>query len=141
MNIIILSNARLGILDHNAFKSYKFCFQIENDNRKYVLCTKSAEDRDMWVLAIQGQIELSKDNKFVGEVNTFILQKEKDIAHRDMNLIRKIFNTKNIIYNPVQPILLAFVNDHFICELLPHLTQYMSLASEREYRRQALAKA
>lgn len=58
-----------------------------------------------------------------------------------MNLIRKIFNTKNIIYNPVQPILLAFVNDHFICELLPHLTQYMSLASEREYRRQALAKA
>jgi hypothetical protein len=37
-------------------------------------------------------------------------------------LIQRIFKAKNIIFNPVQPILLAFMNDHFIGELLPHLT-------------------
>jgi hypothetical protein len=75
------------------------------------------------------------------DINQTIAAKEKEIAQRDMNLVRKIFNAKNIIYNPVQPILLAFVNDHFISELLPHLTQYINLASEREYQRQAEAKA
>ena len=41
----------------------------------------------------------------------------------------------------MQPILLSFINDHFISELLPNLTQYQSLASQPEYQRQALEKA
>jgi hypothetical protein len=45
------------------------------------------------------------------------------------------------VNNPVQPILLSFINDHFISELLPNLTQYQSLASQLEYQRQALEKA
>jgi hypothetical protein len=58
-----------------------------------------------------------------------------------MVMVQKIFKPKNIIFNPVQPILLDFINDHFISELLPHLTQYLNLAGERDYQRQALEKA
>jgi len=50
-------------------------------------------------------------------------------------MVQKIFKPKNIIFNPVQPILLDFINDHFISELLPHLTQYLNLAGEKEYQR------
>ncbi len=59
----------------------------------------------------------------------------------DMVLVQKIFKPKNIIFNPVQPILLDFINDHFISELLPHLTQYLNLSSEKDYQKQALEKA
>ena len=51
-----------------------------------------------------------------------VRQREKEIAQREMNLVQKIFKLKNIIFNPVQPVLLEFINDHFIGELLPHLT-------------------
>ena len=52
-----------------------------------------------------------------------------------MVLIQKIFKPKNIIFNPVQPILLEFVNDPFISELLPNLTKYMLLVREPTYQR------
>jgi hypothetical protein len=58
-----------------------------------------------------------------------------------MAMIQKIFKGKNIIFNPIQPILLDFIGDPFISELLPHLTQFISLASESQYTRQAMAKA
>ena len=74
-------------------------------------------------------------------MNQFISLKEKEIAQRDFLLIQKIFKPKNIIFNPVQPVLLEFVNDPFINELLPNLTQYISLVREKEYQRQALEKA
>jgi hypothetical protein len=68
-------------------------------------------------------------------MNVFLTNKEMDIAQRDMVMVQKIFKPKNIIFNPVQPILLDFINDHFISELLPHLTQYLNLAGEKEYQR------
>jgi hypothetical protein len=49
----MLNNASIHILE-NGPKSQKFCFQIENENRKYVLSTKSQYDLDQWVFAIQG---------------------------------------------------------------------------------------
>jgi hypothetical protein len=39
-NIIMLSNASIHILE-NSPKGQKYCFQIENENRKYILSTKS----------------------------------------------------------------------------------------------------
>lgn len=138
-NLIMLSNATIHILE--SFNKEKFCFQIENDNRKYILRTKSQYDLDQWVYAIQGQIRLSKDNKNMSDVNLSITAKEKEIGQHDMMLIQKIFKPKNIIFNPVQPVLLEFVNDPFINELLPNLTQYISLVREKEYQRQALKKA
>jgi len=41
----------------------------------------------------------------------------------------------------VQPILLDFVNDPFINELLPNLTKYISLAKNPTYHRHALEKS
>jgi hypothetical protein len=58
-----------------------------------------------------------------------------------MLLLQKIFKPKNIIFNPVQPILLDYVNDPFINEMLPNLTKYMHLVREKEYQRQAFEKA
>ena len=55
------------------------------------------------------------------------MQKEKDIASNDMQMIQKIFKPKNVIFNPTQPILLDFINDPFINELLPNLTKYVTL--------------
>lgn len=69
------------------------------------------------------------------------MQREKELAQHDMALTQKIFSPKNIIFNPVQPILLAFVNDPFINELLPNLTQYLSLVRVPDYQRQSLEKA
>lgn len=85
---------------------------------------------------------MSKDNKYISEVNQLIAIKEKENAQKDMLLIQKIFKPKNIIFNPVQPILLSFItDDHFISELLPHLTQYANLSADPQYQRQALEKA
>lgn len=67
--------------------------------------------------------------------------KEKEMAQHDMMLIQKIFKPKNIIFNPVQPILLEFVNDPFINELLPNMTKFMSLVREKDYQRHAFDKA
>jgi len=58
-----------------------------------------------------------------------------------MALVQKIFKPKNAIFNPVQPILLDFVDDPFLNELLPNLTKYMSLCREKEYQRHALEKS
>lgn len=137
----MLSNsASIHILE-NFNRSYKYCFQIENENRKYILSTKSQYDLDQWVFAIQGQIQLSKDNRYITDINQLILQKEKDSATHDMVLIQKIFKAKNSIFNPVQPILLEFMNDPFISELLPSLTQYINLAGDKDTQRHALEKA
>ena len=66
----MLSNATIHILEN--YSKQKYCFQIENDNRKYILSTKSQYDLDQWVYAIQGQIRLSRDNKNIADVNTSI---------------------------------------------------------------------
>jgi hypothetical protein len=50
-----------------------------------------------------------------------------------MALISKIFKAKNSIFNPVQPILLDFINDPFLNELLPNLTKYMTLVNDKDY--------
>jgi hypothetical protein len=84
---------------------------------------------NQWFWAIKGQILLAQDNGYIADINRFISQREEDGAKRDMALIQRIFKPKNIVNNPVQPILLSFINDHFISELLPNLTQYQSLAS------------
>jgi hypothetical protein len=39
-----------------------------------------------------------------------------------MAMIQKLFKSKNVIFNPIQPILLDFVKDPFLTELLPLLT-------------------
>lgn len=66
--MIMLSNATIHILEGTKL-SQKFCFQIENENRKYILASKSQYDLDHWVFAIQGQIQLSRDNKYISEMN------------------------------------------------------------------------
>jgi hypothetical protein len=96
---------------------------------------------DQWVYAIQGQIRLSRDNRNIAEVNQTILQREKEIASHDMQLLQKIFKPKNVIFNPVQPILLDFIKDPFIADLLPNLTKYMSLVREKDSQKQAIDKA
>jgi len=83
------------------------------------------------VVAIQGQIKLSQENKKIQDVNSTIISKEKEVAQHDMQLIQKIFKPNNSLFNPVQPILLDYVNDPFISELLPHLTKYMSLSKDK----------
>jgi hypothetical protein len=47
-------------------------------------------------------------------------------------LTKKIFKRENIMFNPVQPILLDFMNDPFMSELLPNLTRFISLAREKD---------
>jgi hypothetical protein len=75
----MLSNAQIHILE-NFSKQFKHVFQIENENRKYILSTKSQYDLEQWVFAIQGQIRLSKDNKNISDVNKSIMLLEKEIA-------------------------------------------------------------
>lgn len=133
-NLIMLSNANIRFLE-NFSKKFKYVFQIENENRKYILSTKSQYDLEQWVFAIHGQIRLSRDNKNIADVNQSITLMEKDLAQSDMLLLQKIFKPKNIIFNPVQPILLDFMSDPFINELLPNLTNYMHLVREKEYQR------
>ena len=140
-NLIMLTNASIQVVDQGTFKGQKYCLEIENENRKYVLSTKSQYDLNQWFWAIKGQILLAQDNGYIADINRFISQREEEGAKRDMALIQRIFKPKNIVNNPVQPILLSFINDHFISELLPNLTQYQSLASQPEYQRQALEKA
>lgn len=41
----------------------------------------------------------------------------------------------------MQPILIDFIKDPFISELLPNITQYITLAREKEYQRHAFEKA
>jgi len=137
----MLNTASIQVVDQGTYKGQKYCMEIENENRKYVLSTKSQYDLNQWYFAIKGQILLAQDNGYISDINRFISQREEDGAKRDMALIQRIFKPKNIVNNPVQPILLTFINDHFISELLPNLTQYQSLASQPEYQRQALEKA
>jgi hypothetical protein len=58
-----------------------------------------------------------------------------------MSLIQKIFKPKNAIFNPVQPLLLDFINEPFINELLPNLTKYVTLVRKPDYQWHALDKA
>ena len=67
----MLNNAKINLLE-GAKLSQKLCFQIENDNRKYILASKSQYDLDQWVFAIKGQIDLSKDNKYITDINHVI---------------------------------------------------------------------
>ena len=50
-----------------------------------------------------------------------------------MQLTQKIFKENNSIFNPVQPILLDFIQDPYIGELVPQLTKYMSLSRQPMY--------
>lgn len=75
------------------------------------------------------------------DVQAIIRARERDVAMRDMKMVEKLFKSKYIIFNPIQPILLDFIKDPFIAELLPLLTQYIELVDKPEYQRQALNKA
>ena len=105
------------------------------------MSTKSQYDLNQWKFSIKGQILLAQDNGYISDINQFISQREEDEAKPDMALIQRIFKPKHIVNNPVQPILLSFINDRFISELLSNLTQYQSLASQPEYQWQALEKS
>lgn len=50
-NLIMLSNATICTV---SIPKQKYCFEIENDNRKYILATKSQYDLYQWIYAIQG---------------------------------------------------------------------------------------
>lgn len=54
------------------------------------------------------------------------------MAQKDMEMIQKLFKSKNIIFNPIQPILLDFIKDPFLSELLPLLTQYIELVGKSD---------
>jgi hypothetical protein len=97
----MLSNAAISVIPPNTYKSQKFCLEIENENRKYILSTKSEYDLNQWFWAIKGQIQLAHDNRYIADINKMIAVKEKDGAQRDMTLIQRIFKPKNIIFNPV----------------------------------------
>lgn len=83
----MLGNAQIQILSQTEYKSQKHCFEIENENRKYVLSTKSQYDLDQWVYAISCQIQLAKDNRHISEINVYMSNKEKEIAQNDMGLV------------------------------------------------------
>jgi hypothetical protein len=77
----MLGNATINILQSNSqWKGRKHCFQIENENRKYILSTSSLTDLEQWVFAINGQIQQAKDNRYIADINQQILVKEKEIA-------------------------------------------------------------
>jgi len=40
----MLNNASIQVVEQGTYKSQKFCFEIENENRKYVIATKSQYD-------------------------------------------------------------------------------------------------
>jgi hypothetical protein len=40
-NLIMLNNASIQVVDQGTYKGQKYCIEIENENRKYVLATKS----------------------------------------------------------------------------------------------------
>jgi len=46
-----------------------------------------------------------------------------------------------VIFNPAQPLLLDFIGDPFLSELLPNLTKYVTLAQQPQYKRHAVEKA
>jgi hypothetical protein len=58
---------------------------------------------------------------------------EKDIAGHDMKLLNAFLKPGNAIFNPIQPILLDFINDPFINELLPNIMKYNSLIRDKDY--------
>jgi hypothetical protein len=74
----MLSNATVNIIEN--YTKQKYAFQLENESRKYILSTKSDYDMWQWVITIQGQIKLSKENKSIHDINQAIVQKEKEIA-------------------------------------------------------------
>jgi hypothetical protein len=86
-NLIMLTNASIQVVDQGTFKGQKYCLEIENENRKYVLSTKSQYDLNQWFWAIKGQILLAQDNGYIADINRFISQREEDGAKRDMALI------------------------------------------------------
>ena len=85
-NLIMLSNATIHRLSE-AINGKKFCFEIENENRKYILATKSLYDMEEWLYSISTQIKLAKDNKNIAMLNKKITIAEKDIAKFDMQYV------------------------------------------------------
>lgn len=53
-NLIMLTNAAIHLLPQSPpmYPKHKYAFQIKNENRVYVLSTKSLYDLEQWVFAI-----------------------------------------------------------------------------------------
>jgi ABC-type transporter MlaC component len=83
-----------------------------------------------WFTAIYAQIESLKANKYIAKNASTIIQKERDIASKDLKMLKHFHQNRlstNLLNQSVQSMLLEYVNDPFISELLLGITKYMSL--------------
>lgn len=126
----------------NRNSSY-YILEIENETRPFILQAKSHFDLEEWFNAIYAQIESLKTNRAIQSSTKRIREREKEMAVEDQRLVRKTTQF-NMIFTPeIQPQLLDFVNDAFIKELLPGITNYVFFAESKEqnYSKHALKKA
>jgi hypothetical protein len=69
-------------------KKQPYILEIENETRKYVLASKSQFDLEEWFTAIYAQIESLKANKYISKNASAIIQKERDMASKDLKILK-----------------------------------------------------
>jgi hypothetical protein len=132
-NLIDLRNAQIRPLKCTSEKLklssyYKYCFEIQNDTRKWVLACLGQQDLEQWQVAIYSQIDQVAKRIAIERLNWQITDLEREKSIIDQQVVVKLIKPSAVMFDPVQKSMLIgfFTNrDIFLNKLIPMLSVYL----------------
>lgn len=132
-NMIDLKNASIRILKPTNDKlklnsMYRYCFEFQNDTRKWVLACLGQQDLEQWFLAIYTQIDQVSKRIAIEKLKNVIMELEREKALIDQQEVFKLIKPSAVMFDPVQKSMLIgfFTNrDIFLNKLIPMLSVYL----------------
>lgn len=132
-NLIDLRNAHIKPLKCTSEKLrlssyYKYCFEIKNDTRTWVLACLGQQDLEQWQIAIYSQIDQAAKRIDIERLNLQIENLEREKSIMDQQVVVKLIKPSAVMFDPVQraELISFFTNrDIFLNKLIPLLSVYL----------------
>ena len=109
-------------------KFYKYCFELENDTRTWIIACQSEQDLIQWYTTIQVQIEQVAKRIAVFKLNQRIVEREVEKSNMDMKVVQSLIRPNNVMFDPLQKSnLIGFLTnkDVYLNKLISMISVYL----------------
>lgn len=109
-------------------KMYKYCFELENDTRTWIIACQSEQDLIQWYSTIQTQIEQVAKRIAIFRQNQKIVEREIEKSNLDMGAVQNLIKPNAVMFDPLQKSnLIGFLTnkDIFLNKLITMISVYL----------------
>lgn len=107
---------------------YKYCFELENDTRTWIIACQSEQDLIQWYSTIQTQIEQVAKRIAIFRQNQKIVEREVEKSNLDMDAVQNLIKPNAVMFDPLQKSnLIGFLTnkDIFLNKLITMISVYL----------------